>query len=142
MIKMIKAASPARPKTNPERGLFSRKDFPLGWEVPPEGGAVAEDVSVIVIGPFGPVIVSSGVGVGEGTVDELGEERVDVGPKEDVGCDEPPEEDAGPNTLDTSLMILESGGNRPFPAVEVLVWLGGVGVLEVGKSGMIWRRTR
>jgi hypothetical protein len=64
MTAMIKPASPARPKTNPERGLFWRKDFPLGSGVPLEGGAVADDVSVIVIGPFDPVVESGGVDVG------------------------------------------------------------------------------
>lgn len=69
MITMIKAASPASPKTNPARGLFSRKDFPLGSEVPLEGGAVSEVVSVIVVAPG---VRSGGVGVEtEDTVDGL-----------------------------------------------------------------------
>lgn len=65
MTTTIKAATPARAKTNPARGLFSRKVFPLGSKVPLEGGAVAEDVSVIVTGPFDPVDNGSGVDVGE-----------------------------------------------------------------------------
>ena len=68
----------------------------------------------------------------------LGEEgRVDVGPREDVDCGRPKEND-GFNKLDTSLMMLETGGNKPFPAVElVVVGLGGggVAVVVVGKRG-------
>lgn len=62
---------------------------------------------------------------------------MDVGPKEDVDWGRPEEND-GFNKLDTSLMILETGGNKPFPAVElVVVGLGGGGVVVVvvGKRG-------
>ena len=52
MIATIKTANPASPKTNPERGLFFRKAFPLGPEVPFEGGTVVEVVSVVVTCPF------------------------------------------------------------------------------------------
>ena len=65
MTTMIKAATPERPKTNPARGLFSRKGFPLVSGAPLGGGIVEEDVSVIVIGPFGPVVESGGIDVGE-----------------------------------------------------------------------------
>lgn len=41
-------------------------------EVPVEGGAVLDDVSVIVTGPFGPVVKDGGVDVeeSEDTVDD------------------------------------------------------------------------
>jgi len=52
MITTIKTANPASPKTKPERGLFFRKEFPFGPEVPFEGGAGMEDVSVVVTCPF------------------------------------------------------------------------------------------
>jgi len=69
MMITTKPASPARPKTNPARGLLLRKDF-LGSEVPLEGGLVAEDVSVIVIGSFG-LAVGVDVGRSEDTDDIL-----------------------------------------------------------------------
>lgn len=49
MIEIIKTASPAIPKTNPERGLFWRKDFPFDPEVSIEGGTVVEVDCVTVV---------------------------------------------------------------------------------------------
>ena len=74
MITMITTTSPTSPKTNPARGLFSRKDFPLGSEVALEEGAVSEIVSVITVDPFGPGLRPDGVGV-EDTVDKLAESQ-------------------------------------------------------------------
>ena len=42
MTTMIKMTNPARPKTNPERGLFWRKEFPIGPE-----GAVSDGMAVV-----------------------------------------------------------------------------------------------
>lgn len=72
--KATRTANPARPKTNPERALLSRKDFPLDPEAPAPVGEVEEEVvSVTVTGPFGPFVVNWGgdVGEDEGTVDSL-----------------------------------------------------------------------
>ena len=73
---MIKPTSPASPKTNPERGLFSRKDFPFDSELPFGGGAEAGSVCVTVTGTSDPVVESGGVAVGgtEGTDGLLGVE--------------------------------------------------------------------
>ena len=62
MITTIKTANPASPKTNPERGLFFRKEFPFGTEVPFEGGAVVEVVSVVVTCPGDVGEAGGGVG--------------------------------------------------------------------------------
>jgi hypothetical protein len=68
----IKPKSAANPKTEPERGLFSRKEFPLAPEVTPGGGAVAELVCVIVVAPSGWLVGTGGVSVGEaGGTDKL-----------------------------------------------------------------------
>ena len=77
MDTMIKHTNPASPKTNPERGLFSRKDFPLDWELPPGGGAETGSVCVTVTGPSDPVVESGRVAVGgtEGTDRLLGVEN-------------------------------------------------------------------
>lgn len=66
MTTRIKPTSPLSPKTNPERGLFSRKDFPFDPEAPLEGRAVLEDTSVTVTCPFG-----GDVGVSDGIVGKL-----------------------------------------------------------------------
>lgn len=73
MTRITKTASPARPKTNPARGLFSRKVFPLAPKVPLGGGTAVEVVSVTVTGLFDPDVEGGGAGVGEGedTVDIL-----------------------------------------------------------------------
>lgn len=71
----IKHKSAASPKTEPERALFSRKEFPLAPAAtadPLEGGSVAEDVCVIVVGPSGWLVGTGGGLVGEtGGTDEL-----------------------------------------------------------------------
>ena len=62
MVTTIKTANPASPKTNPERGLFFRKDFPFASRVPFEGGAEVELDAVDVLCPIHEG--KPGVGVG------------------------------------------------------------------------------
>ena len=73
MTKTTRPINPARPKTNPERALFLRKEFPLDPEVSFVGKAVVEVVSVTVTGPFGPLVENGGGDFeeGEDAVDTL-----------------------------------------------------------------------
>lgn len=125
---MTRNTSPAIPKTNPERGLFSRKDFPFDSEVPLGGGILEESVCVIVTGPSDPVFEDGRAAAGETedtekleVVDEEGMEEDDVDRDTlDVG------ENIELSILDTLFPIPE--GTKPPPVVEVL----GVGEVVLG----------